>query len=337
LRTEEVDRLKRRNITIFCILSALVLVIAAGAGAETVTYTDKLGRVVTVSIPVNRAVIFQTYELIPALGIWDKIVGIGRYAYTNDLMVAVKPDIASAIPSAGNGVDVNTEALMKLKPDVVLTWISQPEAVRFMEQKGLTVIGVSPEGLTELYDVMRLHGMLFGKEQRVESIIKKMEEVFALVKERVSEVPAQGRKKIIWIFGKQTQVAGRASLASTLIELMGGINPALSIPQSSSDISMEQIVAWNPDVIFIWGHAGYSAQDILDSPQWRRIRAVREGRVYKAPRWSNWSPRIAPVVLWMAMKTYPDSFRNVDLERSFDDFYHEVYGIPYEKVSRIER
>jgi iron complex transport system substrate-binding protein len=100
---------------------------------------------------------------------------------------------------------------------------------------------------------------------------------------------------------------------------------------------MEQIVAWNPDVIFIWGHAGYSAQDILDSPQWRRISAVREGRVYKAPRWSNWSPRIAPVVLWMATKTYPDSFKDVDLDRCFEDFYRNVYGISYEKVSRIER
>ncbi|AFM28052.1 ABC transporter substrate-binding protein [Desulfomonile tiedjei] len=329
--------MKIRNITIIFALSVLVPAFVVGADAETLTYTDKLGRVVTIPVPVSRAVVFQTYELIPALGIWDKIVGVGRYAYSNDLMVAARPDITSTIPSAGSGVDVSAEVLMKLEPDVVITWTFQPEAIRFIEQKGLRVIGVSPEGLTELYEVMRLHGTLFGKEQRAEIIIKEMEKIFGLVRERVSEIPAQGRKKVLWLFGKPTQVACKTGVPNSLIELMRGINPASDIPQTSSDISMEQIIAWNPDVIFIWGHAGYMAQDILDSDQWRRIRAVYEGRVFKAPRWSNWSPRIAPVALWMAMKTYPDLFKNIDVERSFDDFYQEVYGIPYEKVSKFER
>jgi len=39
----------------------------------------------------------------------------------------------------------------------------------------------------------------------------------------------------------------------------------------------------------------------------------------------------------MAAKTYPDFFRNIDLERVFDDFYQEVYGIPYVQVGTIER
>ena len=95
---------------------------------------------------------------------------------------------------------------------------------------------------------------------------------------------------------------------------MGGMNPAATIPQTSLDVSMEQIVAWNPDVIFIWGYAGYTAESILGNPQWRSVTAVKQGKVYKAPLWSTWSPRVAPIVLWMAMKTYPESFSDVDAE-----------------------
>jgi iron complex transport system substrate-binding protein len=171
----------------------------------------------------------------------------------------------------------------------------------------------------------------------VETIIEEMEKLLALVKKRVSGIPSQSKKKILWLYGKPTLVAGGTSVPNNLIGMIGGINPASSILQPNADVSMEQIIAWNPEVLFIWGNAGYTAQSIRDSAQWRRISAVKEGRVHKAPVWSNWSPGVASVVLWMAMKTYPDSFRDIDFERVCDGFYRDVYGVPYEKVGPVER
>ncbi|MCG2813146.1 MAG: ABC transporter substrate-binding protein, partial [Thermodesulfovibrionales bacterium] len=72
------------------------------------------------------------------------------------------------------------------------------------------------------------------------------------------------------------------------------------------------------------------------NPQWRHVSAAKNSRVYKAPKWSTWSPRLAIVALWMAMKTYPEYFVDINLEKAADDFYREVYGIPYRKVERIE-
>ncbi len=89
-------------------------------------------------------------------------------------------------------------------------------------------------------------------------------------------------------------------------------------------------------MIFIWGNAGYTAQSIIGGPQWRFIQAAKDGSVYKAPKWSSWSPRLAPVALWMAKKTYPEYFRDVDLDKLTDAFYGKVFGIPYEKVKRFE-
>jgi iron complex transport system substrate-binding protein len=322
------------------IIVALTFALSLAGGivkAETMTYTDKLGRVVDIRVPVSRAAIFQTYELVPALDIWDKVVGIGRYAYDNDLMKATRPDIERTIPSAGSGTDVNIEVLLKLKPDAVITWSFKPDTVRFMEAKGLKVIGISPESLAELYEVMRLHGRLFGKEERAAECIAEMEKVFQVVKDKASAIPAESRRKVLWLLGKPTTVSCGAGVSSDLIRLAGGVNPASTIMQASADVSMEQILAWNPDLIFIWGHAGYSAKSILDSPQWRSIKAVSEGKVIKAPMWSTWSPRIAPLVLWMAAKTYPEHFGDIDMERSLEDFFQKLYGISYEKVTKFER
>ena len=98
---------------------------------------------------------------------------------------------------------------------------------------------------------------------------------------------------------------------------------------------MEQIIAWNPDVIFIWGNAKYDVQSILENPQWRHIEAVMHRAVYKAPKWSNWSPRIAPLALWMAKKTYPYYYRDVDLNRITDDFMRKVFGVPYANIAKF--
>lgn len=314
----------------------MVLMVAATLEAAAITYTDKMGRVVHVPIPVKRAVFFISYELIPALGIWDRVVGIGRWAYDNDLMKATRPDIEKFIPSAGSGSDVNIEALLKLKPDIVLTWTFKPETVRFMEEKGLRVIAIYPDSLPELYDVMRLHGGLFGKERQMESVISEMEKIFNLIKERVSKIPANKKRKVLWLGGKPTSVACGIGVTNDIFKLIGGINLASSIPQRNADVPMERIIAWNPDVIFIWGNAKYGKDDILNNSQWRFIKAAREGTVYKAPEWSTWSPRLAPIALWMATKTYPEYFRDVNLEKITDDFYRNVFGIPYNKVEKFE-
>ncbi|MGO9119293.1 MAG: ABC transporter substrate-binding protein, partial [Desulfomonilaceae bacterium] len=291
----------------------IALLLAVGvAETESITLTDKLGRVVTIRVPVSRAVIFQTYEFIPALGIWDNVVGIGRHAYDNDLIKATKPDVADVIPSPGSGDDINIEALLKLKPELVITWTYKPDSVRFIEEKGITVLGVSPESLSEFYGAVRIHGRLFGKEAKAEACIAEMEKVFSLVKERVSSIRPEARRKVLWLLGKPTTVACAQAVSSNLIKLMGGMNPAATIRQTSLDVSMEQIVAWNPDVIFIWGYAGYTAESILGNTQWWSVTAVKQGNVFKAPLWSTWSPRVAPIVLWMAMKTYPESFPDVD-------------------------
>jgi iron complex transport system substrate-binding protein len=228
------------------------------------------------------------------------------------------------------------EAVLKLNPDVVITWTYNPNTIRFLEQKGIKVIGIYPESLTELYRDMRMHGKIFGKEKKTEEVIKEMNRIFKLIEDRVSKIPSDKRKKVIHLGGTPTRVSGVLGVINDLIKIAGAINPAGTIMQRNVDVSVEKIIEWNPDVIFIWGSAGYDESWLYHNSQWRFIKAVKNRKVYKLPRWSTWSPRLAPSALYMAMKIYPEYFRDINFEKIADDFYKKVFGISYYKVKRYE-
>lgn len=323
----------RSLLILFCLFTLPAL----SAPAASLTYRDKMGRTVTIRTPVKRAVLYETYELLPVTGAWGQVAGISRFAYDNDLMLALKPDIRSRVANAGSAFDFNPEVLLKLKPDVVLIWTIAPKTVQFLEKKGLPIIAIYPESVKELYGVMRLQGKLFDRENQIESAITRMEEIFSLVRSRTAGIPAARRKKVIYLTGKPTKVNGRVGITNDLFAMMGLDNCGREINDRSTEVSLERIMAWNPDLIFIWGSARYSAKELMDNPQWRHIRAIKNRDVHKEPKWGTWSPRLAPIALWMAATAYPERFRDMDLNKTIDRFYRNVYGIPYAKVTRIER
>lgn len=324
-------------LRLILILLGLMLLPAFTAPAASFTYKDKMGRTVTVQTPVRRAVLYETYELLPVTGAWSQVAGISRYAWDNDLLLALKPDFLRHIQAVGSAMDTNVETLLKLKPDVVLTWTVDPQVVRFLEQKGLPVIAVYPESIPELYDVMRMEGKLFGREKKVETAIARMEEIFSLIRSRTANIAVAKRKKAIYLTGKPTKVNGRIGVTQDLFTMMGLDNGGREINERSAEVSLERIISWNPDLIFIWGSARYSAADLINNPQWRYIKAIRNRDVHKEPKWGTWSPRLAPIALWMAATAYPEQFKNIDLTKTIDKFYRDVYGIPYSKVTQIER
>jgi len=301
--------------------------IAAGAQAAPVTWQDNLGRTVSVNAPVKRAIIFSTYEMIPALGLWDQVIGLGRHAYRNDLMLAARPNIEREYLSAGSGMDVNIEAVLKARPDLVITWAIKPESVRFLEQRGLTVAAVHPESIEELHEAIRYHGRVFGREARAERVVSESKRLFVAIEKKIRSVPHERRKRVLWLSSKPTIVAGGTGMHDDLVKAIGAVNPASAYHQRYIEVSMEKILAWNPDVIFIWGNAKYTVSDILNNPQWRHLRAVKNGQVFKAPLWSTLSPRAAAAALVMAAQVYPDRFSKTVVEKELGMYYRRVFGL----------
>ena len=110
--------------------------------------------------------------------------------------------------------------------------------------------------------------------------------------------------------------------------MVGAVNQAATVEMPHAEVSLEQILAWNPEVIFIWGYATYGPEALLESSQWRTVAAVKEKRVYKAPLADTWSPSTGVLTLWMAQKIYPELFKDLDLGAEARKFHLECFGVP---------
>jgi iron complex transport system substrate-binding protein len=337
----EIEKVGLKEV-IFRIVICLIFLHLVGVlegGATLFEVTDNLGRKVYLKIPVKRAVLAITPELIPALDIWDQVAGVSDWAEKSCSVYQafVYSNLKPRKPTVGTGTNLNIEAILKLNPDLIITWSYNKKIVDYLASKGVNVIAIWPETIKELYEVIRLHGKLFGKEAWAEKVIAEMEEMFKFIRERTARIPSSQRKKVLHLGGKPTTVSGRIGVTNDVIELIGGINVGREINARNADVSVERIIQWNPDIIFIWGSAGYDESWIYNNSQWRFVKAVRNKQVYKLPHWSSWSPRLAPIALFIAMKTYPELFKDVNFEKEVDRYYRKVFGISYTEVKKYER
>lgn len=312
------------------VLVLIGLALACGqARAESYVWQDKLGQKEPVQTPVNRAAIFQLYDLLPILDVWDRVVCLPYHCVNDKILMNLAPERVRRLSAGmGSGAEINMERLIRLRPDVVLSYAANQAQIGFMQRQGLKVIAVSPDSIETLYLGMDLLGRLFDKPAEIIRTKRHMNALFNLITHRVSPLKASERQRVLCLGNRPNLVMGSRCITNELIQLTGASNAATGVVERNYQVSMEQIIRWNPDVIFIQTHVNtpYSAKDLLHSPQWRTIRAVRQGRVYDMPLWSM-SPQVAPVTLWMASKTYPDRFSDMNIRERIDRFYQEVYRV----------
>lgn len=318
----------RRLVIMAFLMAGAILLSSLPLDAGELHYRDKLGRVVAIQTPVKRAAVLHMYDCLPPLKAWNQLSCLANYCLKDELLMAIEPvRVRRLADGMGSSSSLNMEKLLRLKPDVVLIWTSSLQQIEFMERRGLNVVAIFPESVSELYEVMEMLGRLFDRRQEMAVTTRRMRDVFAVIKEHTARIAPSRRQRALWISSRPTSVSGGVGLNDDLMNLIGTNNVASAVRERSLEVSLEQVIKWNPDVIFIWGNANYSSADILRNPQWRTIRAVREGRVYKAPHWSTWSPLVAPTALWMAVRAYPDLYRDVDLNVRVDRFFRDVYGV----------
>ncbi|NFV78818.1 ABC transporter substrate-binding protein [Magnetospirillum aberrantis] len=313
----------------------LVLFLGIEAHAESLSVTDKFGRVVTVEVPVKRAVLLDTYELVAALGAWDRVVGVSRFAFANDLIRASVPDAARRFTDVGTPVDVNIEALMALKPDLVVTWDLNRQLVDYMADKGLTVIALRPESFDEVMAAMALEGRLFGAEQAAAKAEDEARAMMAFVAGRAARLAPEQRRRGMWMVGRQNTVAGREGVLSDLLRTAGIVNAADEVERRTGEVSPERILAWNPDLLYVWGYSHTDVDEVMANPQWSQLRAVRQHAVFRGPRWSTSSPRVAAKALWVAATAYPELYADVDVVGRIDGYMRGLYGVSYDRMNPL--
>jgi iron complex transport system substrate-binding protein len=154
-----------------------------------------------------------------------------------------------------------------------------------------------------------------------------MEKIFQIVATRLENLEENKQKRAFWLFSKPNNVGGRKGTPQALFDLIKVKNLAPEDSDKYVELTLEEIYRQNPDLLFIWGHSSYSSSDLLDNRQWRHLMAIQNEDVYKVPAWSTFSPRLAPLSIWMAAKAYPDRFKDLDVQQIMNDFFLKVYNL----------
>ena len=115
----------------------------------------------------------------------------------------------------------------------------------------------------------------------------------------------------------------------------GAVNVAASTIKGFKQVSIEQVIEWNPQVIFVQNRYPAVVNEIQSSPQWQVIDAVKNHRVYLMPEYAKaWGYPMPEAMgigeLWMAKKLYPDKFNDVDMHKIVNDWYRTFYRTDYQ-------
>jgi iron complex transport system substrate-binding protein len=131
-------------------------------------------------------------------------------------------------------------------------------------------------------------------------------------------------------------VAGGDLMQTSIIERAGGQNVAVQLKGFWPDVSPEQVVAWNPDIIFIGAYKTGSTDDFYNNPYLQTVKAVKEKRIYIFPSNIDWwdypAPHCVLGILWTAKTLHPDRFADVDMSKVVDEFYLKFLGYSFTEL-----
>lgn len=338
-------RLLRAVGTCLVLLAAL----AGPAGAERIV-TDSAGRQVAVPDHVSRVfaagppATVLVYVLAPEL-----LAGWSRAPTPAEREFLAPPygELPELGRLTGRGDTANLEVVLGTKPDLILDFGSVTEtyvslADRVQAQTKVPYVLIDGR-FADTGAALRLAGEILGVPERAERLAAYAERTFADIDGLLARIPEEQRARVYLARGPDGLETGlRGSINTEIIERAGGINVAGTGDdrQGIAQIQLEQVLAWNPQVIVTWDDRFYRA--VSGDPSWANIDAVRGGRVALSPGlpfgWIDRPPSLNRLIglRWLAGVLYPDR-TGWDLRAETREFYRLFYQVELDdaKLGRL--
>ena len=342
--------MKRRHFLLSLATMATALNgFATLAMAEERVFTDAAGRKVALPAKITRVMAagppasVLLYSVAP-----DRMVGWVREFKDDEKAFIAEPyrDLPVHGRLTGKGDTANREAVLAMKPDIILdvgtvdpTYASLADKVQ--EQTGIPYVLVdgtfanTPKSLREI-------GELLGEKEQAEKLAAYTEAAMQRLDKVVAEVPADQRPRVYYGRGPEGLETGLAgSINMEVLGAVGATNVAEAAGKGSlANVSLEQILSWNPDVILTLSPK--FQKSVLSDSSWAGIKAVKDGRVFRAPSlpfgWFDAPPGVnrAIGVAWLTSALYPGK-SEINLKAETRDFYKLFYHVDLtdEQLARL--
>ncbi|HET7257166.1 MAG TPA: iron ABC transporter substrate-binding protein [Xanthobacteraceae bacterium] len=319
------------------LLAGLSTALLAPRTANSASVNDGAGRAVPVPARVERVfpagppAAILLYTLAPELLIgWPRT---NRPEEREFLLpdVGGRPEVGRI---TGRGNTANLEAVLALKPDLILdvgslnpTYVSLAERVQ--QQTGIpyALLDGRFDGISPAY---RTLGALIGRHAQGEAFARSAEDMITTITRRIAAITPERRPRVYYARGTRGLETGLGgSINVETIELIAR-NVAGGTRGGLANVSIEQVLLWDPEVIITIDQD--FAADVPNDPAWASVAAVRTRRVHLSPKlpfgWVDFPPSVNRLIglWWLAKILYPDLFPE-DLRALTRDFYSRFYHV----------
>jgi len=242
---------------------------------------DGLQRTVTLEEPAQRIVSLapSVTEILFAVGAGEQVVG--RDSFSN------YPPEASGIQDVGGSMgEYSIETIASLEPDLVIAAeINTPEQVSALEKMGLTVYYLAnPVEVAGIYDMLQTVGVLSGHQAEAEALNDSLQQRVEQVKLTIEKATT---RPLVFYELDGTDPAkpwtpGPGNFLDELIRTAGGENVGAGLQSSWAQISVEELLVQDPDIILLGDSIyGMTSDQVAARAGWDGLTALDEGRVYE--------------------------------------------------------
>ncbi len=227
--------------------------------------------------------------------------------------------------------------LLAARPRLALLWapyLDRPQLREELQRIGVPSVAVPLATLEDYPAAFRSVGKLLGVSARGDRLANDFQQILEHLQQIRSRVPQNQRKTVYYAEGIDGLMTDSAASPHTqVIRAAGGANVFTAKPTSlkgMQQVSMGQVLAWNPDVIIVQDPIFY--RRIYSLPAWKGVRAVQTHQVYLVPRAPfNWMDRPPSFMmgigsLWLANILYPQQAK-IDMVQATIQFFHQFLQV----------
>lgn len=270
------------------LVTCWILLLEAPVHAQ-VRVVDDTGHPIERTVPARRIVSLAPHitELLFAAGAGDRVVGVVAYSD--------HPPAARRLPSVGSYTGVDTEAILALRPDLVVGWQggNQPAELDLLAGLGIAVYRTDPRTLADIPLAIRQLGRLAGTRDSAEAAARTFETGLAVLAARHRNVRRVSVFYQVWDVPIMT--IGGDHWISQIIDLCGGTNVFAALKAPTPTVSLEAVLAAAPEVILTGGMGDVKPAWLAQWRNWPQLPAVQAGNLHVIN--PDWLQRAGPRLL----------------------------------------
>jgi len=232
------------------------------------------------------------------------------------------------LPAVGNWEKVNIEKVLSLKPDLIIIWSNQTDAISTFEKLGIPVYGVFITRLEDVKKEILDFGKILDAERRAKELVEYAQIEVKYFKNKSSRIENKKKVYFSWAQLNFLQTSCKGSIVDELIKLAGGINICFNIKGESVTLNMEKLILLNPDVILMWHSKSLKPSNLKSNNQLQKINAIKKNSIFQFPdtfSFDLWTLKFLYATKFMAKNIYPDLY-NYDLNKEYQKIMNFLYG-----------